>query len=920
MGQKWVKELKKNSSNLNNPENQYLDIENSKESTPVSLTIDETYKCMKSFKAEQRSIFYELMKHIAEKKNSTYKINNKNHLLCGSEISFKEFNSVDKLNTLFSLFRFKDKDKYKKGRWSKKKWFDYFIRLTKNNSQENSESRQENREKRGKLFLFGKHSYFAEYYDFCEKYKKIAQERGRLKAQLKGLEKEKLESSQTNYWSFIYVANNYKQLWLVPKNCIKDAKKFIYNTNGRQNSSKDDKQYLCCFESLTMRALHKLCFAEQSTFVQDMPDDLKILQKKAKEFKTAVGDKKKQEEKLKFLKELLKSDYFDINKEPKNKGLDVTNFNLDWVDSVNSLEEFEEHLEQSCYFIKTIKLSMDKKNKFLKDYQVTVLDITSYDLEGINKKNTPTTANRFHTDLWNSFWKNTKFNHKPETIENNRKENSHNSIRLNPEVKIYYRKADDKLKNYFNQKSFPDSFKHRKKQSQITIAFTLNLNAEGKHEELAFSKPDKELFGKIDVFNTNLNEDRDFKTAWKYGIDRNKNELATLCISRINQNSNKPEFRKFECLTLKDYKYSGEYRTKTGQSKTGEAIRNLSFFIDNENLFQKNHTSCLDLTTAKVIKNKLVSNGDVMTYLKLKKESSKRKLYDLYSKGKIKEGAKLKWSNNIDGYKDKYSLDSVLNIQLNNNTEKTIYHYYNRYKNILSQKVIENSLNSYLKELLDSNHSKHTPSIEKINHLRSAVTANMVGVICYLQKQYPGFIILEDLPEYHPLFNIDENITRKLENALYNKFQTASLVPPHIKNIIKLRENLRKAQKKSSNNVIKSSQIGIIVFVDETDTSKICPSCKKKNSQDTQSKLEQKRFRCVHCKFDTYLFKSQEEWVNNYKPEVKFEDKQKFELFKDLDDPDKVAAYNIAIKITDADQIGKWKNCLKNISEKKKEW
>ena len=735
-----------------------------------SISLNQTHSMMKAFKAEQKSIFYEIMNHIAENKKNTYKVNNKNHLLYGHEISFEEFNHIDKLNKLFSLFQFKDNwNKYHNKKHNcnnKEQWYTSFINFSKQLSHIKDDSKKSQRiaQERGEFLK----SYFTKYVKFCNAYEAIAQEKGQLTSQLKNVEKEKLESSQINYWSFIYVENNHKQLWLVPKDSIQDAKKFVYNNHGRQNYVKEDTKYLCCFESLTMRALNKLCFSEQkSTFVQDMPSELQNLQKDVKEFKTE-GNKEKIEEKnkkkLQFLKKLLKSEYFDINKEPKDKGLDITNFNLDWIDSVKSLEEFEKHLEQSCYFVKTIKLSSDEKNKFLKDYQVTVLDITSYDLEGRNKKYNPVSPNRVHTNLWNAFLENTKFNHKSEIVEKNMKKSLHNSIRLNPEVKIYYRKSDDKIRDYFNNKRFPEKFKHRKKQSQITLAFTLNLNAEGKHEELAFSKPE-EIREKIDGFNKKLNEQLNFETAWKYGIDRGEIELATLCISRINQSDNKPEFAKFECFTFKDYTYSGEYPTKTGQNKIGEAIRNLSNFIDKENLFQKHQTSCLDLTTAKVIKGKLISNGDLMTYLKLKKESAKRRLYDLYSERKMSKGTRLSWSNNVDGDKNKHSSDGVLNIRLNDKTEKTIYHYYNKYEDILSQQDIENSLNSYLKALLDSGHSKHTPSIEQINHLRSAITANMVGVICHLQKSYPGFIILEDLPKSHKLFNIDENIARKLENA-----------------------------------------------------------------------------------------------------------------------------------------------------------
>jgi len=152
-----------------------------------------------------------------------------------------------------------------------------------------------------------------------------------------------------------------------------------------------------------------------------------------------------------------------------------------------------------------------------------------------------------------------------------------------------------------------------------------------------------------------------------------------------------------------------------------------------------------------------------------------------------------------------------------------------------------------------------------------------------------------------------------LENALYNKFQALGLVPPHVKDIIRLREDVRD-QQESKKSQVKSSQIGAIVFVDEANTSKDCPYCEKKQEGNHyDEKFRQHRFICTGhsspCGFDTYHFKPEEEQVESPNPEVqKNTYRKEFELFKDIDDPDKVAAYNIAKKITDPDKIGKMKN------------
>jgi len=376
----------------------------------------------------------------------------------------------------------------------------------------------------------------------------------------------------------------------------------------------------------------------------------------------------------------------------------------------------------------------------------------------------------------------------------------------------------------------------------------------------------------------------------------------------------------------------------------------------------------------------------VMTYLKLKKESAKRQIFELYSKGKIQPGAKLDWSSCIDGDSRKKAPENgVLNIKISEG-EKTVYRYMSKYENVpiregqqYNRQNIKNNLNHYLDKLKTGDGS-HTPTISRINHLRNAITANMVGVICHLQKYYKGFIIMEDLKkgdiDKH-FSQSNENISRRLEKALYNKLQSIGLVPPHIKDIISLRESLREEQKsgnQSGRNTKKedaknqirewildkngrvkneykgmegyarfaekhfagdmskafintssvlskelfkelgwqhrwSSQIGVIVFVDETDTSKTCPYCENKDIQSNDVKYRQKRFICgdtACCGFDTYHFTSEEERVEDYEPHVNNNiNKNKFDFLKDINDPDKVAAYNIAKKITDPEKIGK---------------
>ena len=909
--------------------------------TELSLPLDQTYSMMKAFKAEQKSIFYELasriednhnqinqnnanflrpgfqMKPTTKKSYNAYTHPNKNHILYNYSFSSDDFNSIDKLSDMFSLF---------KGNLNNKR-NDYqkFIKLCKNIKRQ-KEPVQNLKNQRGNYLKF---FYFKDYINFCEEYKKTAQEKGRLNAQVKGLEREKREALQTDYWALIFCNQNQHQLWLIPKEKRKKAREFIYN----ERSLSDGTQYLYCFESLTMRALHKLCFAEQSSFSGKLPENLKTLQKDVKESNTKGDTQKldeKNQKKLKFFKELLKSGY-------ANKKLNLKNFNFQECYKSNNLEDFEKALEMACYYVKKISLDENEKSDFINKFNVTVLDISSYDLEGRNKKHKLESDNKYHTDLWKSFLSGID---KPES-DKTVKGFKIGKVRLNPEIKIRYRKMKEDVKNFFNKKAFPPSFKNRFLKNQLTAHFTLSLNAGKKYEDLAFSKPE-DILKKIKDFNQKLNQEMNFKRAWKYGIDRGNIELATLCLAKFNSDKEvyevngkkvvQPKFpnseKDIQCYILKDYNLRKSYITQTEGEKIRQAIKNLSYFIEDrylndERYFEKKNISCLDLTTAKVIKGKIITNGDVLTYLKLKKSVAKRQIFELYGQGKIKQATKLEWSEFEHGDNNRKRENGVLNISLVENpqrTEETIYWYRKEYESILidaknnikyEQINIKNSLNYYLDQLRQDSKS-HTPSILKINHLRNAITANMVGVICFLQKKYPGFIIMEDLKKEiinKHFFQHNENISRRLENALYNKFQALGLVPPHVKDIIQLRENSTKKEKQ--NNQQKLSQIGAIVFVPEKNTSKDCPYCKETSKKEeaihNDLKFRQHRFICEgqnSCDFDTYYFKNKNERIDSPSPAVNENNfKEEFRRFKDINDPDRVAAYNISKKIQTAEEI-----------------
>ena len=351
-------------------------------------------------------------------------------------------------------------------------------------------------------------------------------------------------------------------------------------------------------------------------------------------------------------------------------------------------------------------------------------------------------------------------------------------------------------------------------------------------------------------------------------------------------------------------------------------------------------------------------------------------------KGQIQEDETLHFIDHAEGLIVPTSIKKYGDISSKDmeDTEKAkyqIYFFSDKYKEILSKEEILKNLNCYLKELKEERkkleelkkkgelkeisqeeESKHTPTIHKINHLRKALVANMVGVITYLQKTYEGIVILEDLDkatlEKH-FTEHNENIGRVLENSLYQKFQTLGKIPPHLKDLVQIRETVRNEHKNKIKEEIKpenydllsktqqnkidrkikeksgkfSTQFGTIIFTSDFETSNNCPYCENQWVWDKQNnnegltkeilKFKQHRYLCGKhkkmCDFDSYLFVKDEDRVKpqeakNY-VEVKEENKEKFSSqddqdekkldFKEINDPDKVAAYNVAKKIQNKD-------------------
>ena len=690
------------------------------------------------------------------------------------------------------------------------------------------------------------------YKKFCELYKYIAMLRGKKIAQIKGIQREQQDSQLLNYWAVMMEKDKQHYLVAIPREYASKAYKAL-NTKSETNNSKIKIHY---FKSLTMRALQKLCFGTQgNTFAKEIKNELNASSDYKNKYNKIQGafsfekfnEKTREIEIVRFYQAVLATKYVEEN-------LDIHDFielkTLINDKTIQTINEFQKQLERICYVKR--ELYGENVESYLKNKcNAQIFEITSYDLR---KHSSRKGKDKLHTQIWKAFW----------SDENKQR---HYPTRLNPELKIIWRAAkESRIEKYGNNSgNFDPNKDNRYLHPQFTLATTITENALGERLDLSFVKQDK-LASAIRKFNKQFYEEyvSNPQKTYYYGIDRGLEELASLAIvesfsETLNEfNQPIPKLAKFDVWRLKDeyLDYSEEYLSD-GQPKIRRAINNLSYFIEKTDLFDKQFKSSIDLTTAKLIKGKIVENGDVLSYLKLKELSAKRRIYRYFSQAKIdRSKSPVIYFNN-----NKFCVHTY-------GKSEAIYYYRPDLEKVRTKESIETMLNKYLQGLETNNQERHILTIEKINHLRDALAANMVGIIShlYINKKMRGIIALENLIAAK-LLRRDENISRQLEMRLYNKFQNQGLVPPKLKETILLRE------------CKEINQFGLIHFMPKENTSKKCPycgtKCSKPEDEWKNDKYKKRVFDCTN-------------------PDCNFNSKTNKRGLIDFDSPDIVASYNIA--------------------------
>ena len=474
---------------------------------------------------------------------------------------------------------------------------------------------------------------FVDYKRFVAFYRKVAQQHGRLYAQLKGIEKERNESQMISYWAMILQNGSKHKLVLVPKEKASELK------NNRLNVSEDKTSNikLFWFESFSFRSLQKLCFSNiengSNKFYSDLRNEAEFRRKYSfggnfisGEF-DLQGDEQK---KIEFYKDVLRSrtasKMLSISKEElKQEVLDV---------DFDCLDDFKVALERVSYkrmfTVNPHIIAALKKNLSAQVFEITSLDLR-HEESCKDKENVFEYSDKMHTRIWKQFWS-----------EDN--EDSNFDVRLCPEITLLYRKPkSSRIAKYGTDSTQRNRYLHE--QLTLVTRFTERSNSPGRELSFLAEEDEKKI---VENFNKEVLKE-DFRFA--LGIDNGEVELSTLGVylPQFAQGSNDATFemlRKvdefgFPTLTIRDLKY----KEKDIKGIDRRVVQNPSYFIKEElycrtfgkshqeyesmfeTLFERRNLLTLDLSTAKVISGHIVTNGDVVSLFNLWKRHAQRNIY-----------------------------------------------------------------------------------------------------------------------------------------------------------------------------------------------------------------------------------------------------------------------------------------------------
>ncbi len=418
-------------------------------------------------------------------------------------------------------------------------------------------------------------------------------------------------------------------------------------------------------------------------------------------------------------------------------------------------------------------------------------------------------------------------------------------------------------------KTMIDNFNSQFKKEEIKFAFGID-NGEVELSTLGVYLPN---------FKKDTNEEvfAELKKVDEYGF-------KVLTINDLNYSEKDYNGKERKIIQNPSYFLNKELYCRTF-SKTEQQFDEMF-----KEVFEEKHLLTLDLTTAKVINGYIVTNGDVVSLFNLWMRHAQRSIYELndHAINETDKNIILKRSETLNEVEKRKFID-YLNKKNNKYDDlseneksdyvKWVYRIWggdyseygrnNRFADIRKKQRVGDYLNNVLmavvydkgqlesvldifdirnvfkfrkdfyslkseEEMLDAINRYNVKNISneeldlRLNDIKKALVANVVGVVDFLYKQYKsrfggeGILVKEGFDSSKVESDREKfsgNIYRFLEKKLYQKFQNYGLVPP-IKNLMSVRnDDLREANE--------FMQLGNICFVGYEGTSQNCPVCEK---------------------------------------------------------------------------------------------
>ncbi len=618
----------------------------------------------------------------------------------------------------------------------------------------------------------------------------------------------------------------------------------------RFDSDEDFERNLAVISNntLTLKYLEELVFRTQS---------FKRLFDRKKNFKYCYikSEKDIKKNEIQFYQEVLK---FVSNNQIYFE-LDLSSYEISTFVNMRfkSIEDFEAKLNSICYK-RVVKVDANIENTMKEFSEGLFFKITSQELRNPKVNRKPLTEN------WINYWNDDSF-----------------ITRLNPEIKILWRNArEHAIKNHdpyiYKNIGIDYEMHNRYIKEQFTLVTTFTINADKQRIETAY----KNIAQKIDDvedFNNKLKS-----LHYAVGIDEGTKDLATITLVKKEDGNVIPQ--RFKITRLKKDVYNFENQDNYVMLKNGEKINlynfalpyinkkndskkqfyvllNPSYFLNKELfnkvfptynfdeiknlLFEEDEVVSLDLTTAKVICGVIVECGDFKT---------NQKLRILHAKRRIIEAMQMVVQKDNDNSYPALKPNEDYTIKLG---AETIYHFNKTYEAIHPytdvwteiQSFYDNAKEEY-KKLNYQFSMDSAANLDAINKVKKVIVGNMIGVLKYIYNKYPCYLAFEDFDanqvESKKIYN-EGDIYRLLERALLSGFREQGVVPIASELIA-----IRNRGEICKNDI---SQLGIIKYVPEGNTSLLCPCCGEKaykGSNDIKylEDKEQHIFKCVKCGYN----------------------------------------------------------------------